>query len=46
LREWLGSLDIDALTPRDALEILYEFTREADPFSGRLPFSLRWDRQF
>lgn len=29
VRERLGALDIDALSPRDALEILYELKREA-----------------
>ena len=31
LRERLRALDVDALAPRDALEILYELKREAGP---------------
>jgi DNA mismatch repair protein MutS len=30
LRERLQDLDIDALTPRDALDLLYQLKREAD----------------
>jgi DNA mismatch repair protein MutS len=30
LRERLGAIDLDALSPRDALEVLYELTREAE----------------
>ena len=33
LRERLGALDIDALSPREALDLLYELKREA----GKLP---------
>jgi len=33
LRERLGGLDVDALTPREALDLLYELKREA----GKLP---------
>jgi DNA mismatch repair protein MutS len=33
LRERLGALDVDALSPREALELLYELKREA----GKLP---------
>ena len=33
LRERLGALDVDALTPREALDLLYELKREA----GKLP---------